>query len=168
MCLGTTTWGRPYKYIRLAFWPMRFAHTAFMAGLSAIRPANDYIHLLLKQLRRIMNRLLKFVSFFIACLYPSIAMAEPLLGDFILQLFSLFLFVPISIFVIWLLPYAKMSSYPELTGLYIFNTFIDALVLLYCVNSGSTGYFFIFFIIPIMLIKLFMYLKKSNSIKQKH
>ena len=119
--------------------------------------------------KTIMNRLLKFVSFFfIACLYPSIAMAEPLLGDFILQLFSLFLFVPISIFVIWLLPYAKMSSYPELTGLYIFNTFIDALVLLYCVNSGSTGSFFLFFIIPIMLIKLFMYLKKSNSIKQKH
>ncbi len=115
-----------------------------------------------------MKRFLRFIPLCIACLYPSIAMAEPLLGDFILQLFSLFLFVPISIFVIWLLPYAKMSSYPELTGLYIFSTFIDALVLLYCVNSGSTGSFFIFFIIHIMLIKLFMYLKKSNSIKSNH
>lgn len=115
-----------------------------------------------------MKKVHKLIPLCFACLYPSIAMAEPLLGDLILPLFSLFLFVPISIFVIWLLPYAKMSSYPKLTGLYIFNTFIDALVLLYCVNSGSTGSFFLFFIIPIMLIKLFMYLKKSNSIKQKH
>ena len=89
-----------------------------------------------------MKRFLKFILLCFACLYPSIAMAEPLLGDLILPLFSLFLFVPISIFVIWLLPYAKMSSYPELTGLYIFNTFIDALVLLYCVNSDSIGSFF--------------------------
>ena len=119
---------------------------------------------------RLTSPLLKFIPLCIACLYPSIAMAEPQyedyllpLGGHLLKLFSLFLFVPISIFVIWLLPYTKKSSCPELTRLYILNTIIDVLALI--VSYAGFGPIFVILIIPIMLIKFIMYLKKSNSIK---